>query len=198
MTPLGWAAVLMLIGFGFVFLEMFLPSGGLLGVLSASSIICSIFLAYYFGGMATGTGFLLFAVASLPIVLGSFVRWWPHTPLGRLIMIQPPEGDDEILPESLSQRHRQALLGKRGVAKSSLLPAGAVSIAGVTYDAVSDGVAIDAGQPVVVIEVHGNHMVVRLDEPSDEPDHTAAMDRDDILSQSIESLGLEELDEPLG
>ena len=61
-----------------------------------------------------------------------------------------------------------------------------------TYDAVADGMAIDAGEPVQVIAVRMNCLVVRpAVDIATEPDRI-----NDPLAQSIESLGLDPL-EPL-
>ena len=71
-----------------------------------------------------------------------------------------------------------------------MLPSGAVEIDGQTIDALSEGVPIESGQRVRVIEVRGMRVVVR---PADDEPPTT----DDVLSQPIDSLGLEPFDDPL-
>src|SRR5262249_43991186 len=88
------------------------------------------------------------------------------------------------------RRSLRQLQGKLGVAKTVMLPSGAVLIDGQTIDALSEGPPIEAGQRVRVIEVHGNRVVVRV--ADDAPAST-----DDVLSQPIESLGLDGRDAPL-
>jgi hypothetical protein len=44
-----------------------------------------------------------------------------------------------------------------------MLPSGSVIIDGKTYDAVSEGVAIEAGQPIMVVSVSTQRLVVRPD-----------------------------------
>jgi membrane-bound serine protease (ClpP class) len=51
-------------------------------------------------------------------------------------------------------------LGKRGTAASPLRPAGIAHIEGERVDVVSDGELIEAGEPVEVIRVDGNRIVV--------------------------------------
>jgi membrane-bound ClpP family serine protease len=101
-----------------------------------------------------------------------------------------------------SEEHRRLIkmIGKRGKAKSKMLPSGGVVIEGRTYDAISEAVAIDPGQPVRVVAVRTNRIVVRpidreqsVDEHEEEPAETS----EDILSRPIDSLGLEPLDDPL-
>jgi hypothetical protein len=78
------------------------------------------------------------------------------------------------------------------VAKSVMMPSGAVLVEGQTIDALSEGIGIEAGQRVKVIEVRGTRVLVR---PTDETEPPPASD--DVLSQPIESLGLDSLEDPL-
>jgi membrane-bound serine protease (ClpP class) len=87
------------------------------------------------------------------------------------------------------------LVGKVGVAQSMMLPSGAVLIDGQLIDAVSQGLAIDPGQPVVVVEVKANRVMVRPARPHEV--RTADLRPDDLLSRPIQDFGIESLDEPL-
>ncbi len=118
-------------------------------------------------------------------------RWWPLTPMGKRLLLGVPDGKN-LLPDSPQRRKLRDLVGKVGVAKTLMLPSGAVLVDGMTVDAVSEGMPIEAGQRVKVIDVHGNRVLVQ---PSDEePQRRCA---NDVLSQPIESLGLEGFEEPL-
>jgi hypothetical protein len=72
-----------------------------------------------------------------------------------------------------------------------MLPSGAVVVEGRTVNAISEGTAIDAGEAVKVVEVRGNRVVVRKIEVAQLPQTAAS--GDDLLSRSIEELGLEGL-----
>jgi membrane-bound serine protease (ClpP class) len=52
-------------------------------------------------------------------------------------------------------------LGKRGVAATTLRPAGIARIEGARVDVVTDGEYVEAGEPVEVTRVDGNRIVVR-------------------------------------
>lgn len=52
-------------------------------------------------------------------------------------------------------------LGKRGTAASALRPAGIADLEGERVDVVSDGEFIEAGEPITVVRVDGNRIVVR-------------------------------------
>jgi hypothetical protein len=54
-----------------------------------------------------------------------------------------------------------------------MLPGGLVVIDGKTYDAVSEGVPIEPNQPVVVVNVSTQRLVVRPDLGPDRPSATA-------------------------
>ena len=56
---------------------------------------------------------------------------------------------------------RVVRVGDHGLAESPLRPAGRIRLGSDYVDVVSDGSFIDAGQPVQVIDVRGNRIVVR-------------------------------------
>ena len=194
MDPLVWSIVLLVAGLLLVMLEVFVPSGGVIGFLSAAAILAAVITAFYNRGFETGLMFLLVTALAVPVVLAAAFRYWPQTPIGRRILLGVPT-EEEVLPDTPQLRMLRTLVGKIGTAKSLMLPSGAVTVEGVTVDAVSDGEPIEAGQRVRVTQVHGNRVVVC---PTDEdlPEvNSPKRTLDDILSQPIESLGLD--DEPL-
>ena len=194
MDPLFWSIILLAVGLLMLLLEVFVPSGGVLGFLSVVAVLASIVTAFYNRGLEVGLIFVVLTALAVPAVLAAAFRYWPHTPMGKRVLLDLPT-EQEVLPDTPQLRKLRSLVGKVGVAKSMMLPSGAVAVEGLTVDAVSDGTAIEPGQHVRVIEVHGNRVVVS---PTDEePTHAEAAIRDpnDILSQPIESLWLD--DEPL-
>jgi len=186
MDPLVWATLLLVVGLTLVLLEILVPSGGMLGFLSISSLVGGVILAFYHRGAQVGFLFLTIAVVGVPAAIALGFRWWPKTPMGRRILLEVPSSED-VLPDN----PLRSLVGKYGVAKTVMLPSGAVVIDGRSIDALSEGESIEAGQRVQVIEVHGNRVVVR---PVEEIPESAP---NDLLSQPIESLGLDSLEDPL-
>ncbi len=192
MEPLIWAGVLLLLGLTLVMLEVFVPTGGLLGFLSLTAILSGIGLAFYHGGLTYGFGFLIATAVALPTVLGLAFRWLPTTAIGRRLLPAVPTSKD-VLPDSEERRALRALVGRIGRAKSTMLPSGAVIVDGRTIDAVSEGMPIEPGQPVRVIEVRGHRVVVRPVEDGEE----AQPRSDDVLSQPIDTLGIDPFHDPL-
>jgi membrane-bound serine protease (ClpP class) len=193
MDPIVWSILLLLAGLLLILIEVFVPSGGILAFLSISTVAAAVGMAFYNRGAEVGTIFLLVTAVAVPVVLTGALRYWPQTAMGKRVLLGIPTEED-VLPNTPQLRRLRELVGKVGVAKSMMLPSGAVSVGGGTYDAVSDGEAIEAGQRVRVIEVHGNRVVVSL---TQEMPTASALDRAnaDILNQPIESLGLD--DDPL-
>jgi membrane-bound ClpP family serine protease len=99
----------------------------------------------------------------------------------------------EVMPDDEQRRRLRQLVGKTGQAKSMMLPSGAVEVDGHVVDAVSQGMPIEPGERVRVVEVRGTMVVVQ---PLGE---APAVERgaDDVLAQPIESLGIDPFEEPL-
>jgi membrane-bound ClpP family serine protease len=195
MDPLIWAGLLLLLGLALVMTEVFVPSGGILGVLALVSIVAAIALAFFRGGTFAGFMFVLVSMIAVPTILVLAFQWLPDTAVGRRLLASAPTSE-EVLPDDEERRALRELVGKIGRAQSSMLPSGAVEIDGRTIDAVSDGMPIERGQPVRVIEVHGTRVTVRL-VPEETASATASTGKsDDVLAQSIDELGLDPF-EPL-
>ncbi len=197
MDPLVWAGLLLLVGLVLIMTEVFVPSGGILGVLALTSIVVAIVLAFWQSGAMAGFMFVLVSLIAVPIILFFAFQWLPDTPIGRRLIPEAPTSD-EVLPDDDERRMLRELVGKVGRAESSMLPSGAVLIEGRTIDAVSDGMPIEPGQPVRVVEVHGTRVTVRrVTEAAAAAAAPNPRDSDDILAQTIDKLGLDPF-EPMG
>jgi len=187
-APWAWAIVLLVLGLGLAVLEVFIPSGGILSFLAASSIIAAIVVGFR-DGPAVGFSIMITAVFGLPAAVVIALKWWPSTPMGRRMLLKAPD-DTDVLPDSPRRRKLKELVGRVGAAKSEMLPSGAITVDGRTVDAVSEGMPIDAGQRVRVIEVQGRRVVVR---PVDEgaPSTTDA----DPLYRPIDTVGQDPFEE---
>ena len=159
MDPWLWAVILLAVGLSLAILEVFFPSGGLIGFLSASAIVAAVVMAFRQGSVV-GLAVLSGTLVAVHAVVAVALKLWPETAMGRRMLLSPPESA-EIMPDIPRQRQLKALIGRIGQAKSKMLPSGAVSVDGRTIDALSEGVPIEIGQRVRVIEVHGNRVVVR-------------------------------------
>jgi membrane-bound ClpP family serine protease len=163
MSFLLWALLLLFAGCIFLVLEFFVPSSGTLGVLAALSFVGAIVLAFM-AGPVYGTATFIAVLIIVPTACILAVNYWPETPIGRMILIQRPQSPDEVLPQTEAYRGMQHLVGRHGLAKSLMLPGGVVEIDHKSYDAVSDGMAIEPGTRIVVVGISTQRVVVRPDD----------------------------------
>ena len=160
MTPTYWAIGLFLFGLFLVSLEAFIPSAGVLGLVAGSVLVWSVYQGFV-ASTACGIGLIVATVVALPLLFAVFVKWWPLTPLGKRMLISVPDDPDELLPDGEVYRQIQSQIGKRGTAVSDLLPNGRITIEGTEFDAVTEGVLVDAGTLIEVTDVQGNRIIVR-------------------------------------
>lgn len=177
-----WALMLIIVAVGLAILELFIPSGGILAFLSIASIIGALVLAFM-SGPVVGLVFLIGVIVGGPTGLALAVKWWPYTPIGRRILLRVG-GSEEVLPNDGFRRGLKDLVGRTGVAKSKMLPSGAIVVDGRTVDAYTEGVPIEPGQRVIVLAVQGTNVLVRpLDDDEIPPSEETAG-----LSQPIDSI----------
>ncbi len=189
---IAWALLLLLLGCALVVLEVFVPSGGVIAILSAVALIAAIVMAFQESsttGPMIGFIFTAVTICAVPVLVGVAFKIWPKTPMGKAFLGELPVEAD-ILPEE----SRRVLVGHVGVARTKMLPSGAVEIDGRIIDAVTQGQAIEAGTYVVVVEVRGNRVMVRPAGKEQRPTHH---NPSDMLSRPLEELGIEPLDDPL-
>jgi membrane-bound serine protease (ClpP class) len=189
LDPIGWAIVLLVLGCGLLVLEVFIPSGGIFGFLATLAVIGSMVMGFR-RDTTTGLSFMAIAVFAVPAVIALAFKYWPKTPMGKAFLGALPS-EQEVVPDD----PRRQLVGKVGIAQSKMLPSGAVLIDGNLVDAVSQGLAIDPGEPVVVVEVRANRVMVRPARAHEV--RSADVRADDVLSRPLQDFGLDGIDEPL-
>lgn len=189
LDPLVWSLLLLLVGCVVLVLEVFIPSGGLLSVLSAAAFIGAIIIAFQ-RGPVTGFTFVMTTIVMVPLVLVAAFHYWPKTRIGKAFLGELPT-DADVLPDD----PRRQLLGQVGVTRSKMLPSGAVEINGQMVDAITQGKPIEPGQYVFVTEVRANRVVVRPAKENERPGQVR--NPQDLLSRPIEELGIESLEDPL-
>ncbi|HUT14461.1 MAG TPA: NfeD family protein [Thermoguttaceae bacterium] len=187
--PWVWSVLLLVLGMGLAVLEVFFPSAGILGFLSACSILAAIVLGFREGNSIIGFVVLTVAIVGMPTVVVLAFKFWPKTAMGRRVLLNAPTSED-VMPEDPQMTLLKTLVGQIGQTKCKMLPAGAIVIEGRTVDAISEGMPIDAGKPVRVLQVRANRVVVRpLDE--DAPSPSAK----DPLRRPIDSIAPDPFDE---
>lgn len=158
-----FAILLMIVGIGILAAEVFIPSGGLLGVTTFFTLFISVVFAYKAWGTSSPALFWAFVMALLvmvPVTLCTAFYILPHTPMGKRVLLEAPS-PEEVTPFAAETDRLQTLVGKFGTAASTLNPGGVVLIHGERKHAFTEGLIVDAGQWVQVIEVRGTRLLVR-------------------------------------
>ena len=158
---------LLLLGVGLLLLvvEVFVTAGfGMVGILGLGALVGGLGLSLV-GAGATWEVVLAGVwqvVLSLILALGAalvLLRFLPRLRFGRRLVLESALSAKEgyaSAPET-----DQGWLGKRGTAVSTLRPSGVADLGGQRVDVVSDGEFIEAGEPIEVVRVDGNRVVVR-------------------------------------
>ena len=192
-----WALILLVAGLCGVVLELFVPSAGIIGIIAATLIVAGIVVGFT-ESLTTGALMLMIAVVALPVLLTIMFKIWPHTPLGKRILLKDLKPEDVLPKKSHYKKRNESMVGKLGVARTKMLPSGTVVIDGEKFDAISDGFAIDQGDAVKIVAVREHRIYVQPYD-GDVNDATDLPVRDgDILSRPIEELGIDSIDDPLG
>ncbi len=153
-----WTIILLGLAILFAFLEVFVPSGGILAFLAGSALLGSVVFAFLENALAGALYVSILAVV-VPILLRHLLNLWPRTVMGRQLMLDP-ETDPALMPDA-SMESRRLLVGKHGIARSKMMLSGLVEIEGRRWNAVSESEAIEAGEEIVVTRVDGIGMLVR-------------------------------------
>ncbi len=144
LIPIG----LVLLGILFIASEAFVPSAGILGIFAVASLVGAIVMAYYYGGLVVGTLFMAVTGVIVTVVIMKMIRWWPHSTIGKLMLVEPPKEEDLLVDRS----EMQSMVGRVGKALGLMMPGGLVEIDGKRFDALAEG-AIEEGSWVEVTRI---------------------------------------------
>lgn len=215
MDPLAIAILLLVIAFGLLVAELFVPSGGILAIVTACVAAAAIYYAFRVS-FETGLSFLLLVLVSIPVLGWLFVKVWPNTSMGRRMLGELPR-KQVVRWASTSQVHDIGeLIGRTGKTLTEMLPAGQIEIDGLHFDALTEGQTLGVGALVRVLKIDMGRLLVAEYLPSEEsmapakenshvPSDPVSINSSssnfkdgslDPLDQPIEELGLESLDDP--
>lgn len=185
MSNLLWSFVLLAAAVGVIGLEMFVPSAGLLALLAGTLLVSSVIMAFTHSLLA-GVSMIIAIGVLLPVLFIIFVNVWPNTPIGRRILLGRLDEDDVRLTGEHYDEQND-LIGQYGTAKSKMIPSGQIIIDGKKYDAVSEGLPIDEGDPIKVVAIRMFKIIVRKIDPNEAAVANSSLE-DDILSQPIDDV----------
>ena len=145
-------------------LELFIPTGGVLAIMTVAAAIASVAAMFMhdatWGGVYTA---LLLAGAPFAVIYG--LKLWSATPIARRVILHTAADADERTEDSAPvQRSRDALrklIGSSGVTLTALRPVGFARIGKTRVDALAENGFIEAGQSVEVIDEVDGQLRVR-------------------------------------
>ncbi len=158
MSILFWPSVFLLLGLLLLIFEVFIPSGGLIGI---CSIFCLVLCLWYAFAQSLGLGatFMLIDLVALPITAGLAFSLWSRTPLGRKFFLRPPAPEE--IEVSHADHHLECLVGQVGRTLTPLRPCGHVEIDGQRADALAEEGFVPAAATIRVLRVRSGQLVVR-------------------------------------
>lgn len=173
MSHLIWPLLMLTIGLALLVAEVFLPTGGVIGIVAGSLLIVSLVLA--FGqSQLVGVSFLLAEAILVPAAFALAMHLLPHTPMARMAFLRPP-GDDDLDVSHGSPR-LDHLIGQFGRAVTPLRPSGMVDFEGRRIDGVAEEGLIPSGALVQAVQTRSGRLIVRPAptlaedfDPGDEP-----------------------------
>ncbi len=132
-------------------IDLFVPTGGVLAILSAIAAFAAIGFGFAHS-VTAGSWLTILVLAAVPIVLFLFIRIYPRTPIGQQMFIPRPKSKpfEYGNPEKSAMR---SIVGRVGLAKTDLHPSGTIAIDETNFEAVSNSGLIEAGSAVRVVEV---------------------------------------------
>ena len=170
-NPAVWAVALLGVALVLFFVEIFIPSGGLIGFAAAAALVAGIVMMFRVN-TTLGLVSAIVALTWLPFFFALALKLWPNTPLARLLLLKneprPADAFDGVggEPHSLvAATGESRLLGLTGEAITDLRPVGLCLLEGQRVECLADAGLIRAGTPVRVVAVDGMHVKVR---PQDE------------------------------
>lgn len=149
--------------------EVFLPTGGILGVLALAGIVAGTAMAFY-RDPTEGFITLVALFVILPVLGPVLMHYWPRTAMGKKFLLEAPEEDTSVASLPVYQE-LERLRGRYGRTVSALRPSGITEFDGRRVDTISEGDMIEAGQWVRCIDVRAGKVIVRqVDRPAELPD----------------------------
>lgn len=157
-----WGVALIILMFGLFFVELLLPTGGVLGIAGLVSGIAGVVCLFRFD-TAWGFSGLLAMIVLVPAFAAFAFKVWPSTPMGRRIIGAPTEEETQaqLLAEKREKDRFSALIGREGLVLTALRPVGVIELDGVRHDALAETTYVQPGQRVKVVYADGSQIKVR-------------------------------------
>ncbi len=158
--PLTLAIILIIVAILLFGVELFIPSGGLIGFLSVSCLIGGL-ISLFWVNTTVGVIATILTLIVTPFAVGLGLKIIPNTPIGRRLTLRHAQKANATVYEDKRDTNGQALVGKTGVALSELRPTGTCRIDGQRMDCMAETGLILPGTTVRVTRVGGMEIKVQ-------------------------------------
>lgn len=154
-----FAVFLYFISASLIIAEVFLPSGGVLGIMSFFSVAGGIAI-FFNNSPAAGWIGVVIAIIMIPSVLIIAYKLLPKTKFGKSVILAPPKGrKGDGIPETTALLQ---MLNHQGRVVSPLRPVGICDFAGQRLECVAESGYVEKDTLVEVIHVQGTQLTVRI------------------------------------
>jgi len=143
------SVVLQIVAAACLIAEIFLPSGGLLGLATAGTLVGSLGVAF---GHSSALGW---ALGGIDVVLFPVLGWWGVGKVAR----SPLALQDHL--DSGEKVSDPTLIGKEALVETGLRPVGRVVLDGIRHEARSTGRFVEPGETVRVVREESERLLVR-------------------------------------
>jgi membrane-bound ClpP family serine protease len=165
------AILLLVVSLVLLVAEVFIPSGGMILISALVCLVASVWFAWRAWGdnPAAWWTYIASVIIIIPSVAGGILYWFPKTSMGKRVLLEAPSLEEVTAYDDEAAR-LQKLVGERGETLTLLNPGGIVMVAGERHHCESEGLMIEPREPVEVVRVSGNRLVVRPARKPDEGD----------------------------
>jgi membrane-bound serine protease (ClpP class) len=166
------AILLLVVSLVLLVAEVFIPSGGMILISALVCLVASVWFGWraWSDYPAAWWTYIASVIIVIPSVAGAVLYWFPKTSMGKRILLEAPTPEEVSSYDDEVARLRK-LIGERGETLTLLNPGGLVLVAGERHHCESEGLMIEPREPVQVVRLSGNRLVVRpaskLDKPPD-------------------------------
>jgi len=142
-------------------IELFMVSGGMLAILSATCLVSGI-VCLFMVSPAAGLVAVIVTIVVVPVAVGFGFKLFPNTPFGRRLILSATQPTGAAIQlDKARDENPAALLGAEGESVTHLRPVGICRINGKRLECMAESGIIDPGRRVVVTSVKGIEIKVR-------------------------------------
>lgn len=164
---------LIAIGIVAIYVEIFVPAAGLIGLAGGGMIVAGVVLGYAHHDIMTGTIVLFTALIATPTAVVLGLKVFPKTPVGRRLILgdsgsnapssrrRVEEQEPVNIAASIMLPAAGVEKGDEGEALTVLRPSGTAKIGDRKMSVVTAGDYIERGARIRVLRVEGSRVVVR-------------------------------------